>query len=95
MHGDNKNVVTHLLEVSAIPARALYQANRAARRPNAPPAMVRPWCGFPSASSLRYEMARKRKARSRVKKREKNATVDFRVQSRRMVVKMNQPCEMG
>jgi len=28
----------------------------------------------------------------RVKKRRKKATVDLRVQSRRMKVKMNQPC---
>lgn len=36
-------------------------------------------------------MPRQRKARSRVKKREKNATVDFTVHSRRMKVKTNQP----
>jgi hypothetical protein len=32
---------------------------------------------------------------SRVKKRRKKATVDFSVQRRRMVVKMNQPCGCG
>jgi hypothetical protein len=34
-----------------------------------------------------------RKAMSKVKKRKKNATVDFSVQRSRMKVKMNQPCE--
>jgi len=33
-----------------------------------------------------------RKAMSRVKNRRKKATVERRVQRRRMVVKMNQPC---
>ena len=37
-------------------------------------------------------MPRKRKARSRVKKRRKKATVERRVAMRRRVVKMNQPC---
>jgi hypothetical protein len=36
-----------------------------------------------------------RKARSRVKKSMKNATVDFRVHSRRREVKMNQACCTG
>jgi hypothetical protein len=36
-----------------------------------------------------------RKARSSVKKSKKNATVDFRVHSSRMKVKMNQPCYTG
>lgn len=35
------------------------------------------------------------KARSREKKRVKKATVERRVQSTRMVVKMNQPCIVG
>lgn len=37
-------------------------------------------------------MPRRRKARSRVKNRKKNATVERRVTSRRTNVKMNQPC---
>ncbi len=83
---------TYLLEVSAIPARALYQARKAARIPKTPPATVKPWLGAPLGPILMNEMARKRKARSRVKKSMKNATVDFRVHIRRIVVKMNQPC---
>lgn len=36
-----------LFEVSAIPARALYQAAKAARMPKAPPARVQPGLGAP------------------------------------------------
>lgn len=39
-------------------------------------------------------MPKQRKARSRVKKREKNATVDFKVQSSRRKVKINHPLEL-
>lgn len=34
--------ITNLLELSAIPARALYHARKAAMRPKAPPAMMQP-----------------------------------------------------
>jgi len=37
-------------------------------------------------------MPRNKNARSSVKKRKKNATVERRVQISRTVVKMNQPC---
>lgn len=37
-------------------------------------------------------MPSRRKARSRKKNRRKKATVDRKVQIRRMVVKMNHPC---
>jgi hypothetical protein len=40
---------------------------------------------------FRYPIPSRRKARSSVKKSKKNATVDFRVQKTRIVVKMNQP----
>jgi hypothetical protein len=82
---------TYLFEVSAIPANALYQASNAASIPKTPPAMVSWGCTSPFGPCLMKEMARQRKARSKVKKSEKKATVDFRVQMSRIVVKMNQP----
>lgn len=39
----------------------------------------------------RYPIPKHRKARSRVKKSKKKATVDFRVQSSKRKVKMNHP----
>jgi hypothetical protein len=80
----------YLLLESAIPAKALYQARNAARIPNPPPALMAVPFGAPLEWS-RYPIPRQRKARSRVKKSEKNATVDFRVQRRSKKVKMNQP----
>jgi hypothetical protein len=43
---------TYLFEVLAMPARALYQARKAVMRPKTPPAIVRPWLGFPAASGV-------------------------------------------
>lgn len=80
-----------LLEVSAIPAKALYQAKKAAARPKAPPPRMRPVLGSPAAFSYMYAHASRRNAMSRVKKSRKKASVDLKVQTSRMVVKMNQP----
>jgi hypothetical protein len=77
-------------ESSAIPAKALYQAAKEARRPKTPPALMTLALGVPSVA-WRYPIPRRRKAMSRVKKRKKKATVERRVQMTRMVVKMNQP----
>lgn len=77
---------------SAIPANALYQAKKAASMPKTPPAFCRPRAAVSAPLFLAYsEQKRNKKARSRVKKRLKNMMVERRVQSRRMVVKMNQP----
>jgi hypothetical protein len=67
-----------------------YQAVKAARIPKAPPALRRPVWGAPSLCS-KYARARNRKARSRVKKSVKKATVERRVQISSRKVKMNQP----
>lgn len=83
-------LITNLL--SWIPAKALYQAKNAAKKPNRPPVFCRAKAAVALPKSLAYcSMARNKKHRSRVKKRRKKATVDRRVQRRMMVVKMNQP----
>lgn len=82
-------MIKKLLEVSAIPARALYQAANAANIPKAPPARMQPVFGAPVEPTCRYPIANIRNAMSRVKKRKKNATVDFSVQMRRRKVKIN------
>ena len=41
------NLGGYLLELSAIPASALYQAKNAARIPKAPPALMQPSLGAP------------------------------------------------
>lgn len=74
-----------------MPAKALYQAVNAARRPKKPPALMMGGFGWPVESRWRYPIPSRRKARSRVKKRKKKATVDFSVQMSSIVVKMNQP----
>jgi len=79
-----------LLLESAKPAKALYQARNAARIPNPPPALIAVLFGAPLEWS-RYPIPRQRKARSRVKKSEKNATVDLRVHKRSRKVNINQP----
>jgi hypothetical protein len=38
---------TYLLDASAIPAKALYQAKKAARRPHQPPALMQLTIGEP------------------------------------------------
>jgi hypothetical protein len=81
---------TYLFEVSAIPAKALYQARNAARIPNPPPALMSVGSGAPS-TRWRLPIPSIKKAKSSVKKSMKNATVDFRVQIKRRKVKMNQP----
>ncbi len=81
---------THL--ESAIPAKALYQARKAASRPKTPPALLRLVAVLVAPSSLaKAALARHRKARSSVKNREKNMTVERSVKSSIMVVKINQP----
>lgn len=80
-----------LLDVSAIPANALYQAKNAAMRPNEPPALIAVGFGALAAVSFMYPIAKQRNARSSVRKSKKNATVDLRVQRRRTVVKTNHP----
>jgi hypothetical protein len=79
-----------LLLESAIPAKALYQAKKAARIPKTPPALMILRVGAP-LSRTRYPIPSSKKARSRVKKSKKKATVDLSVQRRRRKVKMNQP----
>lgn len=74
------------LLLSAIPARALYQAAKAARIPKAPPALRQAML-----PCWRYEIPSMRNARSSVKKRKKKATVERSVQMSRMKVKINQP----
>ncbi len=83
----------HLLESSRIPANALYQAVNAASSPKNPPALIIGGFGAPLELRCRYPMPRRRNAMSRVKKRVKNATVERSVATKRMVVKMNQPCK--
>lgn len=79
-----------LFDVSAMPARALYQAANAARIPKAPPALMQDVLGCPP-EGWRYPMASRRNARSSVKNKKKKATVDLNVQNKRRVVKMNHP----
>lgn len=79
-------------EESAIPANALYQAKNAANNPKYPPAFCDPRRTFPVVSSAsKCPIARNKNARSSVKNRRKNATVDLSVQIKRINVKMNQP----
>lgn len=90
MHRTGACPSTNLL--SWIPAKALYQAAKAAKKPKRPPVFCRAREAVALPKSAAYcSMARKKKARSRKKKRRKKATVDRRVQSRSTVVKMNQP----
>lgn len=79
-----------LLLVSAIPANALYQASKAAAIPNAPPALIKELLGAPPVCFW-YPSAKNKKAKSRVRKSRKKATVDLRVQRRSIVVNTNQP----
>lgn len=81
-----------LLLLSAIPARALYQAAKADRRPKRPPAFWSLRLGKPPEGSKKAS-PRSRKVMSRKKKSRKNATVDLRVHRTRMKVKINQPCD--
>ena len=69
----------------------MYHAAKAAKRPKNPPALMIGGFGMPALSRWRYPIPSSKKARSRVKKRMKNATVERSVQMRRTVVKMNQP----
>lgn len=45
---EQKQIRAYLLELSATPARALYQARNAAIRPNHPPALMQPGLGSPA-----------------------------------------------
>lgn len=82
--------LTYLFPVSAIPAKALYHAKKAAKMPKTPPAFIAPSLGAPSTRSA-YPMPKRRNARSKVKNSKKNATVDRSVQSKRRKVKINHP----
>ena len=76
--------------MSKIPLRAQYHAAKAANIPKYPPAFTSLVFGAPSVLS-RYAMANIKNARSRTKKRKKNATVDLRVAIKMRKVKMNHP----
>ena len=84
---------TYLFDVSRIPAKALYHAKNAARRPKEPPALMRPGFGAPAAVRFRYPQNNNRNVMSRVKKSKKKATVERRVAINKRVVKMNQACQ--
>jgi len=78
--------------VSAIPAKALYHARKAASMPKPPPALVSFSADLRAPLLVAYSpQASMRKARSSVKKSMKNMTVDRSVHSNRMKVKTNQP----
>jgi len=77
--------------VSAIPARALYQAAKAANSPKYPPALIISMFGIPVLLKKKWPIISKRKAMSTKKNKRKKATVDRSVQLNKMVVKMNQP----
>ena len=77
--------------MSAIPARALYQAVKAANSPKYPPALIIGTFGVPALLKKKWPIVRRRKAMSRKKNKRKKATVDRSVQINKMVVKMNQP----
>jgi hypothetical protein len=76
---------------SAIPARALYHAMKAANNPKYPPALIVFGWGTPASLARRWPIPKRRKARSKKKKSRKKATVDRSVQINRIVVKMNHP----
>ena len=76
---------------SAIPAKALYHAKKAANRPKYPPALINPVLLLPSESEYKCPRNKNRNAKSKVKNSMKNATVERSVQIKRRVVKMNQP----
>lgn len=66
----------------AIPAKALYQAIKAVITPKTPPALVTPT--FPENSPI----VNNKNVISKKKNNEKNATVDFKVQSKMPNVKI-------
>lgn len=82
-------MVKKLLDVSAIPARAFHQAINAVIKPKIPAAF---WTGRLTEPStvLKCAIARSKNVMSRKKNRLKKARVDFKVQTRSKVVKMNQ-----
>lgn len=72
-----------------------HQAINAATIPKAPPARFREWLGVVTPLTVvvnMYPVASMRKVSHTVRKSEEKATVDLRVSSQRMKVKMNQPC---
>jgi hypothetical protein len=81
---------TYLLEESAIPAQALYQAQKAARRPKKPAAWITGFLGAP-LEWRSQPIPRRRNVISSQKNKRKNMSVERRVQKSRIVVKMNQP----
>jgi hypothetical protein len=58
--------------------------------PKAPPARSNGMFG-PSASNFKYAIPSMRKAKSKVRNKKLNATVDLSVRMKRRNVKMNQP----
>lgn len=82
---------TYLLDVSAIPANALYQAINAVMTPKIPPALLMLAFKPPTSVCWNRAIARSRNVMSKKKNSEKNATVDFSVHRRRMVVKIHHP----
>lgn len=82
-------MVKKLFELSAIPARAFHQAMNAVMIPKIPAAF---WTGRLTAPSTvsRWAIASNKKVISRQKNKLKKASVDFNVQTRSTVVKMNQ-----
>lgn len=90
MSGDrHTGMVKKLLDVSAIPARAFHHAINAVIRPKIPAAF---WTErlTPPSTVLKCAIARSKKVMSRKKNRLKNARVDFMVQTKSNVVKINQ-----
>lgn len=87
--GEHTGMVKKLLDVSTMPARAFHQAMNAVIRPKIPAAF---WTErlTPPSTVLKCAIARSKNVISRKKNRLKNARVDFMVQTRSSVVKINQ-----
>lgn len=83
--------VKKLLVGSSNMAIALYQAKNDDSRIKKPPAIMICAFGMSLESRIRYPMARRRTPRSTMKKRMKNAKLDFKVHIIMRVVKMNHP----
>jgi hypothetical protein len=96
LHGKcNTGTKKKVLPLSAIPANMFHQAINAATIPKEPPARFKAWLGVVTPFMVvvyMYPVASMRKVSHTVRKREEKATVDLRVRSQRMKVKMNQPC---
>lgn len=86
---EHTGMVKKLLDSSAMPARAFHQAMNAVIKPKIPAAF---WTArlTPPSTVLKCAIARSKYVKSRKKKRLKKARVDFKVQTRSSVVKINQ-----